>query len=115
MSSVAKHRLELRLRRGVVVLEQLLRAYARTDQRQFLRPVVTTENANNLSVLIVNRTSREAVAAVDLDRPVLLIPEHVVAVKTAVADDFIAMRSRDQIELVIFIRRGLELRWLRRL
>ena len=59
----------------IVLFEQLLRANTRADQRQLLRPVVTAKHANHFGVRVVNRTTGETVATVDLYRPVFLVTE----------------------------------------
>jgi hypothetical protein len=62
-----KNSKSLRLGARVVLVEQLLCTNTGADQRELLRPIVTTEYSNNLGLRVIHRTSGKAIAAIDLD------------------------------------------------
>ena len=44
-------------RRSDVIFQQLLRSYSRTDHCEFLPAIVSTKDADNLRLLVVDRTT----------------------------------------------------------
>src|SRR6266851_3929986 len=92
-----------RLGAGSIIFEQLLRPQPRADYGESLAPIVAAKDADNLALLVVNRTARKAVARANLYRPVVDALQAIGAIERAVADHLVAVRPGNQHQLFVLV------------